>query len=191
MSDMRDSASQPIIPAIVQNHLEEFQFLCGHYQQALRSPDYRRRDLDPLEKRIAAHLDGIVVAGEAAVPILEAGLAAEEPQVAFAVAYVLLRMNAKTGHQVLDAFLQAKGGQLDGIRRALCQSPLGTKVDQLRQAVTDSPSSIAVAAAEILAFHRKLGPLVKRLDDFLKDENPDVRRCVWRATALLGTASAR
>lgn len=185
------SAGPPMIPELLQTHLEELQFLSGQFQNALRSPDYRRCDLKPLAKRFAAHLDGIIVAGEAAAPLLEAGLAAEEPQAAFAAAYVLLRMNANTGQRVLDAFLQAKAGQLEGICRALCQSALGTRVDSLRQAVTSSPATIAVAAAEVLAFHRVLGPLAKRLDEFLKDENPDVRRYAWRVTALLGTSAAR
>ena len=185
------SVCPPMIPEVLHAHLEEFQFLCGLFQNALRSPDYRRRDLEPLARRIAAHLDGIVVAGEAAVPLLEADLAADEPQVVFAAAYVLLRMNAQAGQRVLDAFLQAKAGQLEGLCLALCQSTLGTMEDQLRQAVASSPATIAVAAAEVLAFHRKLGPLAKRLDNFLKDENPEVRRCAWRVTALLGTAAAR
>lgn len=180
-----------MIPEVLQAHLEEFQFLCGQFQHALRSPDYCRRDLEPLARRIAAHLDGIVVAGEAALPLLEAGLAADEPQAAFAAAYVLLRMNANAGQRVLDAFLQAKAGQLEGLCLALCQSTLGTMEDQLRQAVASSPATIAVAAAEVLAFHRKLGPLTKKLDDFLKDENPEVRRCAWRVTALLGTVATR
>ena len=191
MNAHQASVCPPMIPEVLHAHLEEFQFLCGQFQHALRSPDYRRRDLEPLTSRIAAHLDGIVVAGEAAVPLLEAGLAADEPQATFAAAYLLLRMNAKAGQRVLDAFLQAKSGQLEGIRRALCQNSLGTMVDQLRQAVASSPATIAVAAAEVLAFHRKLGPLAKRLDDFLKDDNPEVRRCAWRVTALLGTVAAR
>lgn len=185
------TARPPLIPEVLQIHLEEIQFLCGQYQQALRSADFRRRDLEPLAKRIAAHLDGIVVAGDAAMPQLEAGLAADEPQAAFTAAYVLLRMNGSCRQRVLDAFLQAKAGQLEGICCALCQNSLGTMVDQLRQAVANAPATIAVAAAEILAFHRKLAPLAKRLDDFLKDENPEVRRCAWRVTALLGSTAAR
>ena len=176
---------------MVQNHLEEFQFLCGQYQHALKSPDYRPGDLDPLERRIASHLDGILVAGDAAVPLLEAGLAADEPQVAFSAAYVLLRMKAGGTQRVVDAFTQAKGGQLVGICRALCQSPVGMLVDQLRQAAVSSPATTAAAAAEVLAFHRKLGPTAKRIDEFLKDENPEVRRRAWRFTALLGTVAAR
>ncbi|MBC7851822.1 MAG: hypothetical protein IAF94_00155 [Pirellulaceae bacterium] len=191
MNAHQASVGPLIIPEVLHAHLEEFQFLCEQFQHALRSPDYRRRDLEPLASRIAAHWDGIVVAGEAAVPLLEAGLAAEEPQGAFAAAYALLRMNAKAGQRVLDAFLLAKAGQLEGICRALCQSTLGTTEDQLRQAVASSPATIAVAAAEVLAFHRKLGPLAKRLDDFLKNDDPEVRRCAWRVTALLGTVATR
>jgi HEAT repeat protein len=180
---------QSSISGIVQIHLEEFQSLGEQYQHALESPDYRPADLAPLERRIAAHLDGILVAGEAALPLLEAGLAAEESPGAFAAAYVLLRMNSEAAQRVLDAFLQAKEGQLDGIRRAFCHSPLGLRENPLRQAIADAPSPIAAAAAEVLAHHRKLGRSVNRLRQFLQDENPAVRCSAWRVTAMLGTAT--
>jgi uncharacterized protein (TIGR02270 family) len=186
---MAGSEMSPI-SHIVQQHLEEFQFLCDQYQHALQSPEHRLRDLGSLEKRMAAHLDGIIVAGEAALPLLEAGLAADEPQ-SFAASYALLRMNSAAGRRVLDAFLQAKEGQLEGITRALCNSPLDTMLmNQLRQAVTGSPAAIATAAAEVLAFHRKLGSWDKRLDALLRDDDPAVRRRAWRVMSLSAATAA-
>ena len=174
-----------VISAILGQHLEEFLSLCGQHQHALQSPDYRAADLEPLEKRIAAHLDGILVAGEAAMPLLEEGLAGEEPQVAFAAAYILLRMGPETSQRVLEAFLQAKEGQMEGIGRALCHSPVDPMMKSLRQAIADSPAPVAVAAAEVLAFHRKLDRSTKRLDMLLHDENPAVRCRAWRVMAML------
>jgi uncharacterized protein (TIGR02270 family) len=185
------TSCQPIIPGVIQNHLEEFQFLYGQYEQALHSPDYRLSDLDPLEKRIAAHLDGILVAGDTVLPLLDEGLAGEKPGLVFSAAYVLLRMNAEAAKRVFSAFLQAKGSQLAGIRRALCQSPLGTMVNQLQEAVVASSAPVGVAAAEVLAFHRNLRQPAKRLSDFLHDENPEVRCGAWRVMATSRTVAAR
>ena len=47
MNQHQVTANPPMIPEILQRHLEELQFLCGQFQHALHSPDYRHRDLDP------------------------------------------------------------------------------------------------------------------------------------------------
>lgn len=175
-----------VIPGILQKHFEELEFLLGQCLRAVRSPDYRARDLLWLEERIEANVDGLLVAGEEAMPLLEEALSGDDPRVTFAAAYVLLRMDNEAGiHGLMNAFLQANEQQLDGIRAALCHCPSDKFIEQLRKLLVSSPSSIAVAAAEVLVFHRKLKSLPSRLNEFLKDESPWVRRSAWRVMAML------
>ena len=52
------------LPDLVEEHFEELAFLWGQRRGALRSPRFMPRDLDRLEKRIEAHLQGLLIAGD-------------------------------------------------------------------------------------------------------------------------------
>ena len=112
-----------ILIDILEEHFEELQFLWSQRQTALRSPRYTLRELSHLEDRIEAHVQGLLIAGEQIMALVEKGLSADDPVLAFAAAYALLRLNTEAASKrVLDSFRQAKGGQLDGVRQALCLS---------------------------------------------------------------------
>ena len=175
-----------VIVNILEEHFEELEFLWGQRQAALRSPEYTARELAELEERIEAHVQGLLVGGDATSPLVEEGLTADDPLVAFAAAYTLLRLNREAAaERVIQALLQADGPQLKGVRHALCHGPIELVLDQLRQAVDRTSAPVAVSAAEALAFHHELDAETGRLDDFLKDDNADVRQAAWRIVALL------
>jgi len=184
------ATQRAVIPEILQQHFDELQFLWGQHRAALRSPEYKLSDLRRLEERIEAHLDGLLVPGERVIPLVKGGLAGEDPLQAFAAAYVLLRLNRENAtKQVLDAFLNAQGPALEGLRDALCHSPITEILPSIRGAFTSAPAPIAVAAAEILAFHARLDPNPRRLADFFADEDAGVRRAAWRVAAILDSTS--
>jgi hypothetical protein len=62
-----------IIEHILSQHAEEAAFLWILRDAAIREPHYDLADLNELEARISAHLDGLHVAGEAVWPFCEAG----------------------------------------------------------------------------------------------------------------------
>jgi uncharacterized protein (TIGR02270 family) len=175
---------------ILEEHYEELEFLWGQRKAALRSPTHISHTLFELEERIEAHVQGLLIGGEETIPIVESGLSDGESTTAFAAAFTLLRLNRVHATQrVLEAFLGARGGQLDGIRQALCHGPIELFDDQLQEASTSSPATIATAAAEALAFHRQLEPDASRLGTLLRDDNQTVRRAAWRVVALLASTS--
>ena len=128
-----------IIPEVYAKHLEEFQFLWGQRQAALRSPDFTLRDVGLLERRLAAHRDGLLLAGEAAIPVLEAGLTGDDPTAVFAAAYVLLALRTQAAaERVMGAFLQAGAEKLEAFRQALCHGPIDLIERPLREAAASA-----------------------------------------------------
>jgi len=63
-----------VIPHIIEQHVEEAGFLWGHRRNAVDEPHYDLNDLIKLDDRVAAHLDGIFVAGEYAVGVCDSTL---------------------------------------------------------------------------------------------------------------------
>ncbi|MEJ2622777.1 MAG: HEAT repeat domain-containing protein, partial [Candidatus Thiodiazotropha sp.] len=79
-----------IIEHIVSQHAEESAFLWLLRDSAIREPHYDLKDLDELESRVSAHLDGLHVAAAEAWPFCEAGLKQAEAGEVFTAAYVAL-----------------------------------------------------------------------------------------------------
>jgi HEAT repeat protein len=144
------------------------------------------RDVAQWDERIAAHLDGLLLAGEAAVPLLEESLNADDPQAVFAAAYVLLRLNTQSAaDRVAEALLKAEGEKIEGLAQALCHGPIHLVEGKLRGAAASAPAPAAVAALLALTFHRRPDAGVDRLVEFLQNENPQIRRAAWRIMALM------
>ena len=177
-----------VIAEVYQVHLEEFKFLWWQRDAAMKSPDYFADDIKQLDDRLKAHMDGLLVPGPAAIPMLQMSLLeAEESEAAFAAAWVLLSLEYPAATDVvIEALLEANELQLDGICQAICQVPRDRALDRLKNEFTDTSSTIAVIADEVLAFHRELAPAADRVSMLLKDESPWVRRHAWRIIALSG-----
>jgi uncharacterized protein (TIGR02270 family) len=181
-----------VLPNIVQQHFDTYRFLWSQRQGALRSPDFTEGDLARVEDRMEAHLDGLLVAGEHAITLLEANLAGDDASAVLAAAFVLLAMDRDdAAAKVVEALLQAQGSQIDGLRQALCLGDITRIVPRLRELFA-SPSTLAAAvAAEALAFHGRLDASSLRLAALLSDEDPAVRRVAWRVVAILDSADRR
>lgn len=109
----------------------------------------------------------------------------------FVAAYTLLCMNSDLGAQkVTDAFKQANGKQLDGICEALCHGPIDKVLNSLERALASARPRTALAATEVLTFHSRFDrPNMERLAEFMRDENPEVRRSAWRSLVVLDSVS--
>ncbi|HXC36697.1 MAG TPA: hypothetical protein VNV43_12530 [Candidatus Acidoferrales bacterium] len=180
-------AKHAFIPDLFETHFEELAFLWSQRRSALVSRRYSRNAFRDLEERVEAHVAGLLHSGEHIVPATKDGLSADDAAVAFASAYTLLRLKSPTtAYIVMEVFREAQEEQLDGIRQALCHGPIELVLEDLRQAAATASPTIAVAAIEALHFHSKLGPEAKHLEQFLSDENPEVREAAWRINGRIG-----
>lgn len=176
-----------IIVDILEEHLEELAFLWMQREEAIRSNQYVAHEISALDERIEAHVQGILVGGDAAIPLLHEKLTGDDPLEVFAAAYALLRLNTETAAQmVIDYFLQATKDRLDKLCEALCHGTIENIASALEEALVTGPPPIAVAAAQVLAFHGQIGSSEPRLGEYLESEDPLVRQRAWRVVAIAG-----
>lgn len=170
------------IPDILEEHLEGLAFLWAQRQATLRDPATTFPRFRELERRITAHRDGIRAVGADARALLEEMLASEDGCEAFAGACGLLDPAVGMDPQVvLDAFETAEDARLDGLRMALAHVGDRT-IDGLLTRPRPAPT-VAVAAAEVLAFHRRLDRSEALLLPFLTAEDAALRAAGWRVVA--------
>lgn len=174
------------IPDLLEEHLEEVEFLWTQREAALTSPRQTQRDLAHIDERIEAHVQGVLAAGEHALALLEERLAGDDTNAVLAAAYSMLRGPAPPVDRLLDAFSTAAGPRLDGLKRALTFGASPPAVARLRPLLLSADPPIAAAVAEVLAFHREFGGNPGRLLLLVRDEEPAVRCHAWRVTAYLG-----
>jgi len=104
---------------IVEEHLDEAEFGVGETERMFESPVQTLADLPGFgEGRFVAHVDGLVIAGEAALErvVLPALESAESPERVTAAALVLLEMAA------VERLLPALGHADAGVRRAVARA---------------------------------------------------------------------
>ncbi|MEW8507771.1 MAG: TIGR02270 family protein, partial [Candidatus Thiodiazotropha sp.] len=87
---MNKNSKRLIIEHILSQHAEESSFLWMLRDGAVSEPHYQLMDLEELETRIDAHLDGLRVAGDAAWRFCEAGLQHKEAGEVFTAVYTAL-----------------------------------------------------------------------------------------------------
>lgn len=176
--------SRPPIPVVVQQHAEESAMLRHVRSVLVRAPHVKLHHLRRLDDRIAAHLDGLAVAGQYGTQFCTAALASPGAGEVFACT---VRAIEERDHKALDRLLaiaaelpDAKRGlvsafgwvsaqQLQGIARALLGS-----ADALRR-------EIGLTACRL--HQADPGPA---LTAALRDTNPSLRNSALRAAAELG-----
>ena len=185
MSVVSTNTTSGSLPTVLLQHWEELQGLWQMRSTAIMDSEYVASDISALDARIEAHVDGLLVGGEASIPVLQEGLEGEGAAVA-AAAYVLLRLKDKQAAElVVEAMHKAEAGQLEALGLALRQSNLSLITDQLAAMYEQGPALLAAAAAEAFADHGRLSKDAGRLKEFFGDEDPEVRKAAWRITALV------
>ncbi|WP_224361971.1 TIGR02270 family protein [Hyalangium versicolor] len=106
---------------IYEQHQEEAGFLWSQWEQALVSADHVLAELAPLEERLHAHLDGLVLGREPVVRrILLPALASDDPELIWtATSALLLGRVAGASEEILERARSADDVALAAIRRAL------------------------------------------------------------------------
>lgn len=109
----------PIVAAVVQQHAEEAAMLSHLRQVLVRAPHVRLLQLGRLDERIAAHLDGLAVAGPAGHGLLRAALERPRAGEVFAAAVAALHSRDSTWFDDLVALAGALPEARQGLLRAL------------------------------------------------------------------------
>jgi len=74
MSPPRHLPPNGPLPDLVSRHFEEASFLWTLRRRAVDAPHYTFADLERLDERIEAHLDGLRIAGASAEAVIDEGL---------------------------------------------------------------------------------------------------------------------
>jgi uncharacterized protein (TIGR02270 family) len=171
---------------ILEEHLEEADFLYAQRRNALADDDYDLADLAGLEERLLAHVDGLVIAGGEAWDMLEGMLTGGDEGEAFTAALVALASgDSQRRSALLKDFAQADDETLDGLKAAFCLSGLGDLAESLRDLVAEAETPVAAAVLEILAFHRR-GLSPEELGGVLGSDESRIRIAGLRAAAAMG-----
>jgi len=181
---MTQNLARPPIPAVVQQHAEESAMLRHIRSVLVRAPHVRLRHLRRLDDRIAAHLDGLAVAGAYGTALCAAALERPGAGEVFALAVraiderddaqldrlaalAALLPDARRG--LLSAFGWVSAADLQGVVRALLGSG-----DPLRRA-------LGVGACRLHGVDP--GPVLRAA---ARDDDPALRASAWRAAGDLG-----
>jgi uncharacterized protein (TIGR02270 family) len=177
-----------VINSVVEQHADEAAMLYLHHTILCHAPHVTLRDLRRLDDRLAAHLDGLAIAGEHAWPFCEAALDPPSPGPVFTAAigaiaerdqakldrlFALAKASPVSVNGLKSAFGWLEGEQLKGIVAVL----LGSE-DWLRRAV-------GIAAC---AMHRVDPGIISARR--LQDPAAEVRARALRAVGEIGCADA-
>ncbi len=177
-------AYPPVFPDIVEEHLDELEFLWEQREASLFSPDWALADLADHEERAEAHLDGLRLSELHGVDLARERISSDDPSAAAAATLIL--HNSGEGQYrdlILDALQTAEQGAVEGIRWGLRQVAPGEYPSRLEALLGDEDGHRAAAAAHILAFWRLPAP---GLDVLLSREDAATRRLALGAASRLG-----
>ena len=178
------------LPDLLEEHLEEIQFLWPIRERGLRSPRMTMRDIRNFEDRVDAHIEGATIPGEDALPYIEPLLEADDDAAAFTATMVLLRLGTeRTVTLVRDALSAAKGKRLTGIGRAIEMARSDALLEDLGAMFRGDDPARAAVAAEVLCYRVRWKGSHDRLLAFLDDENPAIRCAGWRIVANLAISA--
>lgn len=126
-----------VVPIVVQQHLDDAIVLHATRTSLLRAPHVQLRHLKRFDDRLAAHLDGLRIAGDYSWSLCRAALESGSPSVMFVAAVraieddrsdrleplmVLTQSAAETGQGLLSAFGWLEREHLRGVVSALLAS---------------------------------------------------------------------
>ena len=124
------SHSAPVIPDVLQEHLEEVAFLSIQRRKLLFSPDISLSQLLGHEGRVAAQWDGLVLGGVASVQMAVDQLEAFDPWETYAAARVWMELGAPGTVEVTERLDLADEDYIPAWREALSRMR-GDRLGQL------------------------------------------------------------
>jgi len=166
-----------------ERHLEEAAFLWACWEQALVAPDHVLAEVESLEERLHAHMDGLVLAGEHVskrllLPALESGDGEALPVAAFA----LLKSGTPVGADaVLQRLVSADAAAQAILRRVLELLEPSRLPSWLQSLLREEQPLLQALAMEVLGQHQ-LAPAAA-CHTFAEHEAPEVAAAAIRAAA--------
>ncbi len=170
---------------VMQEHLEELDFLWEAREASIYRWDFRPLHLGRLEERMEAHLDGLREGGGVAIELAQASLEGETWTLVAAAAWSLLvRADPITG-PVVDLIANAAGEASLGVRHALRHSSPALWMEAAQRKLPGGSDSAAVIWADALAFHRAAIPagIIARL---CGSGDPLIRRIAYSIRYRIG-----
>ena len=184
----------PIIPNLIRRHTEDAAFYWLQHDTSAYSP---RLDLDGLERfsyLLAAHLEGIEVAGDAGwQPSLAALQKWKQTGEAFVCAYTALQNNDPAQ---LDEVMQEVGARPDELLRSMISALAWVPRARALEAIANwsggdsgAVKQVAALRAAALMGHSATASLSQPIGYFLTNTDAHVRGAACRAAAVSGRSS--
>lgn len=179
-----------VFPDIVEEHLDELDFLWELREGVVFAPDWTLAELGEHEARAEAHLDGLRLAEQHAVDHALERLWEGETFVAAAAALLLAEhVGEGTGSVLLEALGGEEPSVREGVRIGMRHARgVDALVEPLCELVRSAEPAAAAAAADVLAFHRRGLPDVARL---LCADDPHLRVLAYGAAGRAGRLGDR
>lgn len=153
---MSDGSIEPLWD-IVEEHLDEAEFLWEQWEASLVAPNYMMQEVEVgPEARLMAHLDGLVVNGPKVAECLLLPTIADtdaDPARIRAAALALLQTPGPAGFDAVFAELHSSPPQRPELARALECCELGPLYPRLGSMLRAEDTDLRYTAARILAFH--------------------------------------
>ena len=176
--------TQSVVPVVVQQHAEDAAVLYTVRVSLIRAAHVRLLHLGRFDDRLAAHLDGLVVAGDAAWSLCQAELEAPTPGKVFAAVVPLIERQHLEPLDQIYALAEAVPPAQRGVIAALAwveQNKLQGVVAALLSSTSAMHRTIGIA---VCAAHR-IDP-GKAREAALQDSGTALRARALRATGELG-----
>jgi uncharacterized protein (TIGR02270 family) len=176
-----------VVENVVSQHVSELADLWSQRASLVRAPTVKLRHLKRWDDRLAAHLDGVAMAGQHARPLLQAALESPTPGTMFAATASALEARDLDRIHELIALAESVPGAQSGLRASLGwmdRKSLRGLVPRLLKSAVPFQRALGVAAS---AMHRvDPGIAAGRLT---QDPDPMVRARALRAAGELGLYS--
>src|SRR5688572_10334491 len=117
---------------VILQHSEGAAMLWLLRRDASKGPHYGLADLDKLDSRVAAHLDGLRIAGADAWPIVEEQLGFGEPGEVFVASLLAFEARDESRIEKITAVVTAEPALADGMISALGWMPFEQAVTLIK-----------------------------------------------------------
>ena len=179
--------SRIVIPAVVHQHAEETASLFVMRSALTAAPHARLDDLQRLDTRLAAHLDGLAVAGEHAWPVCESTLETPSAGVMFTAAAWALQ-NARHVLEPLFSLAASRRAAFHGLIAAFGWVERGELEGLVAQLLVDGDRTRREAGMAACGSHRVDPGLAT--GEWLRDADAAVRARALRAAGEIGVPEA-
>jgi uncharacterized protein (TIGR02270 family) len=172
-----------VVENVVSQHVSELADLWSQRASLVRAPNVKLRHLKRWDDRLAAHLDGVAIAGQHARPLLQAALESPTPGTMFAATAAALEARDLDRIHELIALAESVPEAQSGLRASLGwmdRDRLRGLVPRLLKSAVPFQRALGVAAS---AMHRVDPGLAGR---HTQDPDPAVRARALRAAGELG-----